>query len=69
MYASPVSLLRLPPPRRWVNRAKFAPVGVFFAQADVYVAPAERDACMDSAVYSSLFTFVLLGEDIFLTKI
>jgi hypothetical protein len=25
MYASPVSLLRLPPPRRRVNRGKFAP--------------------------------------------
>jgi hypothetical protein len=27
MYASPVSLLHLPPPRRRVNRGKFAPAG------------------------------------------
>jgi hypothetical protein len=27
MYASPVSLLLLPPPRRRVNRGKFAPAG------------------------------------------
>jgi hypothetical protein len=29
MYASPVSLLRLPPPRRRVNQGKFAPADVF----------------------------------------
>jgi hypothetical protein len=39
MYASPVSLLRLPPPRRRVNQGKFAPAEVFFAPADVYFAP------------------------------
>jgi hypothetical protein len=27
MYALPVSLLRLPPPRRRVNQGKFAPAG------------------------------------------
>jgi hypothetical protein len=37
MYATPVSLLRLPPPRRRVNQGKFAP-----AVPAVRAAPAER---------------------------
>jgi hypothetical protein len=63
MYASPVSLFRHPPPRRRVNREKFAPVEVFFAPADVFFAPAnvyfapvERDACTGlHGLFISLF--------------
>jgi hypothetical protein len=36
MYASPVLLLRLPPPRRRVNQGKFAPVGRGRPEAAVF---------------------------------
>jgi hypothetical protein len=49
MYASPVSLLSLPPPRRLVNRGKFAPAGrgrplviLLWGGDGRWCAPAER---------------------------
>jgi hypothetical protein len=36
MYALPVSLLRLPPPRRRVNLGKFAPAGRGHPEAAVW---------------------------------
>jgi hypothetical protein len=48
MYASPASLLRLPPPKRRVIRGKFAPVGRVRPEVGVWrilVALLERVNC------------------------
>jgi hypothetical protein len=50
MYASPVSLLRLPPPRRRVNRGKFAPAG------------RERPEAAVCQIFAALLGQVIWGE-------
>jgi hypothetical protein len=59
MYASPVSLLRLPPPRRRVNRGKFArvvrghPIELLLRSGDGrQSAPAERGRVQELLLWS-----------------